>query len=136
MLEWRSAPVNSNSVAPSTAAIEAIAARRSKLPPPGTAAFSWSRAHRSTASSFLAGTGSGCGGVGAGPVDGGDRNGQDRTERVPSATPVAGVGELGEVVGQAAALVGCQRSGHGRVGDRGNGDDEQAGTAVHSGHGL
>ena len=33
-LEWRSAPVNSNSVAPSTAAIEVIAARRSKFPSP------------------------------------------------------------------------------------------------------
>jgi PHP family Zn ribbon phosphoesterase len=30
---------------------------------------------------------------------------------VPSAAPLAGVGELGKVVKQAAALVGCQRDG-------------------------
>jgi hypothetical protein len=44
---------------------------------------------------------------------------------------VAGwVGELGEVIEQISALVGCQGSGHGQpLGNRCNGDDEQAGTA-------
>jgi hypothetical protein len=30
---------------------------------------------------------------------------------MPSATPLSGVGELGEIAEQAAALVGCQRGG-------------------------
>ena len=33
---------------------------------------------------------------------------------MPSAPPLAGVGELGEVLEQAAALVGCQRGGRAR----------------------
>jgi hypothetical protein len=44
----------------------------------------------------------------------GDRHGQHRAERVPSATPVAWVGDLGEVVEQTTALVGRQRGGRGQ----------------------
>jgi hypothetical protein len=39
----------------------------------------------------------------------GDRRGQHGGKRMPSAAAVAGVGDLGEVVQQATALVGCQR---------------------------
>jgi hypothetical protein len=38
----------------------------------------------------------------------GDRHGQHRAECVPSATAVAWVGDLGEVVEQATVLVGCE----------------------------
>lgn len=38
----------------------------------------------------------------------GHRHGQHRAECVPSATAVAWVGDLGEVVEQATALVGCE----------------------------
>ena len=53
---------------------------------------------------------------------GGDRDGQHRAQRVPSAAPVAWVGQLGEGVEQAMALVGCQRGGRGQpLGNRCNG---------------
>ena len=39
------------------------------------------------------------------------RHGQHRDQCVPSAPPVAWVGDLGEVVEQVMALVGCQRGG-------------------------
>jgi hypothetical protein len=53
------------------------------------------------------------GGQGSGAGQhGGDRHGQHRAQRMSSAAPLSGVGELGEVVKQAAALVGCQRDGH------------------------
>ena len=42
--------------------------------------------------------------------------GQHRAQRMPSATPLSRVGELGEVVEQAAALVGGQRGGRDRMG--------------------
>jgi hypothetical protein len=51
----------------------------------------------------------------------GDRDAEHADQRVPSAAPLAGVGELGEVVEQAAALVGCQRGG--RAGPLGGGRD-------------
>jgi hypothetical protein len=44
------------------------------------------------------------------------RHGQHRAQRMPSATPLSRVGELGEVVKQAAALVGGQRGGRDRMG--------------------
>ena len=44
----------------------------------------------------------------------GDRHGQHHAQRMPSATPLAWVGDLGEGVEQAAALAGCQRGGRGR----------------------
>jgi hypothetical protein len=51
----------------------------------------------------------------------GDRDGQHRAERVPPAAAVAWVGHVGEVVEQAAALVGRQHGGRGQpVGNRGN----------------
>ncbi len=60
-------------------------------------------------------------GLGAGQHRG-DRDGQHRAQRMSSATPVAGVGNLGEVVEQTTALVGCQRSGRGQpMGNRRNG---------------
>jgi hypothetical protein len=60
-------------------------------------------------------------GSGAGQ-HGGDRDGQHRAQRVPSATPVAGVGDLGEAVEQAAALVGRKRGGRSQpLSNRGNG---------------
>jgi hypothetical protein len=60
-------------------------------------------------------------GPGAGQ-HGGDRDGQHRAQRVLSAAPVAGVGDLGEVLEQAAALVGRQRRGRSRpLGSRENG---------------
>jgi hypothetical protein len=41
---------------------------------------------------------------------------------VPSATSLAGVGDLGEVAEQVTALVGCQRGGRGQpLGNRRNG---------------
>jgi hypothetical protein len=47
---------------------------------------------------------------------------QHRAERVPSAAAVAWVGDMGEVVEQAAALAGCQRGGRGQpLGNRSNG---------------
>ena len=65
------------------------------------------------------------------------RHGQHRAQRMPSAAPLSWVGELGEVVEQAAALGGCQRGGRGRRwAAAGMGDDGGAGTAVRSGHGL
>jgi hypothetical protein len=39
----------------------------------------------------------------------GDRDGQHRGPRVPSAAALSWVGDVGEVVEQAAALAGCQR---------------------------
>ena len=39
----------------------------------------------------------------------GDRDGQHRGQRVPSAAALSWVGDVGEVVEQAAALAGCQR---------------------------
>ena len=64
------------------------------------------------------------------------RDGQHRAQRMPSATPVAGVGDLGEGVGQTTVLVGRQRSRRSQpLGNRGNGD-AQAGTAVRRGDGL
>jgi hypothetical protein len=51
-----------------------------------------------------------------------DRHGQHRGERVSSAAALPGVGDGGEVVEQAAALVGWQRGEGGRpLGSRGNG---------------
>jgi hypothetical protein len=47
-------------------------------------------------------------GAGAGQ-HGGDRDGQHRAQGVPAAASLSGVGNRGEVVEQAAALVGCQR---------------------------
>jgi hypothetical protein len=52
----------------------------------------------------------------------GHRHGQHRDQRVPSAPPVAGVGDLGEVAEQTTALVGCQRGGRDQpLGNRRNG---------------
>jgi hypothetical protein len=45
---------------------------------------------------------------------GDDRDAQHRSQGVPSAASVAWVGELGEVVEQTTALVGCQRGGRGQ----------------------
>jgi hypothetical protein len=60
-------------------------------------------------------------GLGAGQHRG-DRDGQHRAQRVPSATTVPGVGDVGEVVEQAAALVGWHRVGRGQpVGNCGDG---------------
>jgi hypothetical protein len=48
--------------------------------------------------------------------------GRHRAKRVPSAAALSWVGELGEVLEQAAALVGCQRGGRGRpLGSGGDG---------------
>jgi hypothetical protein len=67
----------------------------------------------------------------------GDRDGQHRAQRMPSATPLAGVSELGEVAEQVTALVGCQRGGWGQpLGGRGDGDAGQASTAVRAVMGL
>jgi hypothetical protein len=41
----------------------------------------------------------------------GDRDGQHRTQRVPSAASLAWVGDLGEVAEQVTALGGRQRDG-------------------------
>jgi hypothetical protein len=49
-------------------------------------------------------------GLGAGQ-HAGDRDGQDRAQRVPSAASLAWVGDLGEVIEQVTALGGCQRDG-------------------------
>ena len=43
----------------------------------------------------------------------GHRHGQHRGQGVASAAPVAGIGDLGEVVEQVTVLLGCQRSGCG-----------------------
>ena len=43
-----------------------------------------------------------------------DCDAEHADQQVPSAAPLAGVGELGEVLEQAAALVGCQRGGRAR----------------------
>jgi hypothetical protein len=60
-------------------------------------------------------------GLGAGQ-HGGDRDGQHGGQRMPSAAAVSRVGDLGEVVEQAAALVGDQRGGRGQpLGNRRNG---------------
>jgi hypothetical protein len=60
-------------------------------------------------------------GLGAGQ-HGGDRDGQHGGQPMPSAAAVPGVGDLGEVIEQAAALVGCQHDGRGRpMGSRRNG---------------
>jgi hypothetical protein len=45
-----------------------------------------------------------------------DRDAEHADQRVPSAAPVAGVGDVGEVIEQAAALVRCQRGGRGQMG--------------------
>jgi hypothetical protein len=59
----------------------------------------------------------------------GHRDGQHRADRVPSATAVSWVGDLGEAVEQVMALVGCQRGGRGQpLGNSRDGRDEQAGT--------
>jgi hypothetical protein len=51
-----------------------------------------------------------------------DRDGQHRGQRVPSAAPVAWVGDLGEVVEQVTVLVGRQHGGSVQpLGDSGNG---------------
>jgi hypothetical protein len=51
------------------------------------------------------------------------RHGQHRAKRVPSAAALSWVGELGEVLEQATALVGCQRGGRGRsLGSRSYGE--------------
>jgi hypothetical protein len=62
-------------------------------------------------------------GQGPGPGQhGGHRHGQHRAQRVPPAASLPGGGELGEVIEQILALVGCQRSGHGQpLGNRCNG---------------
>jgi hypothetical protein len=57
-------------------------------------------------------------------------------QRTPAAAVVAWVGELGEVIEQAAALRAGQRDGRGRMSGGGMGDDQAAGTSVPSGHGL
>jgi hypothetical protein len=44
-----------------------------------------------------------------------DRDAEHADQRVPSAAPVAGVGDVGEVVEQAAALAGCQHGGRGQA---------------------
>ena len=49
------------------------------------------------------------------------RDGKHAGRQVPSAAAVAGVGDLGEVIQQAAALAGRQRHGRGRMGDGGDG---------------
>jgi hypothetical protein len=52
----------------------------------------------------------------------GDRDAEHDDQRMPSAAPLAGVGDLGEVVQQAAALARCQRGGRGQpLGDRRDG---------------
>jgi hypothetical protein len=43
--------------------------------------------------------------------DGGDRHGHHHAQRVPSASPVPWVGDLGEVAEQVTALGGCQHDG-------------------------
>jgi hypothetical protein len=48
-------------------------------------------------------------GSGAGQ-HGGDRDRQHGGQRMPSAAPLPGVGNVGEVLKKAAALVGCQRN--------------------------
>jgi hypothetical protein len=68
-----------------------------------------------------------------------DRDAEHAHQRVSSAAPMSGVSDGGKVVEQAAALVRCQGGGRGRrhpLGGGGMGDDEGAGTAVRSGHGL
>jgi hypothetical protein len=50
-----------------------------------------------------------------------DRDAEHADQRVPSAASLAGVGELGEVLEQAAALVAGQRGGCGRMSGRGDG---------------
>jgi hypothetical protein len=62
-------------------------------------------------------------GQGPGPGQhGGQRHGQHRAQRAPPAASLSGVGELGEVIEQILALVGCQRSGEGQpLGNRCNG---------------
>jgi hypothetical protein len=50
-----------------------------------------------------------------------DRDAEHADQRVSSAAPMSGVGNVGEVVEQAVALVGCQRGGRGRMGDGGDG---------------
>src|SRR6266508_432216 len=52
----------------------------------------------------------------------GHRHGQHGGKRVPPAAPVAGIGDLGEVVEQVTIVLGCQRSGGVQpLGNRGNG---------------
>jgi hypothetical protein len=66
-----------------------------------------------------------------------DRDAEQADQSMPSATSLAGVGDLGEVAKQVTALVGDQRSRRSQpLGSRRNGDDEQTGTAVRTGHGL
>ena len=51
-----------------------------------------------------------------------DRDAEHTDQRGPSATPVAGVGDLGQVAEQTTALVGCQRRRRSQsVGSRSNG---------------
>jgi hypothetical protein len=45
----------------------------------------------------------------------GDRHGQHRDQRIPAATTAAGIGDLGEGIQQATALVGRQHGGRGRL---------------------
>jgi hypothetical protein len=60
-------------------------------------------------------------GPGAGQ-HGGDRDGQHGGQCMPSAAPMPGVGDLGEVAEQVTALVGRQRGGRSQpLGSRGNG---------------
>jgi len=49
------------------------------------------------------------------------RHGQYRVQRMPSAAPLSRVGELGEMVEQAAAVRGCQHGGRDRLGGRRDG---------------
>ena len=77
-------------------------------------------------------------GQGGGAGQHGDhRDGQHGGQRVPSAASMAGIGELGEGVEQATALLGRQRRGRIQpLGSSRYGDDEGAGTGFRSGHGL
>jgi hypothetical protein len=50
-----------------------------------------------------------------------DRDAEHADQRVPPAAPMSWVGDVGKVVQQAAALVGCEHGERGRVGDRGSG---------------
>jgi hypothetical protein len=44
-----------------------------------------------------------------------DRDAEHADQRMPSAAPMSGIGDVGEVGQQAAALVGCQHGGRSRM---------------------
>jgi hypothetical protein len=51
-----------------------------------------------------------------------DRDAEHADQWMPSATPMAGVGDLGEVAEQTPALIGCQHTGRSQpTGNRSNG---------------